>query len=38
MYVNAKMIPIITVPGIGGGWMKDSSEGGEFKSDIFDTL
>jgi hypothetical protein len=21
-----------------GGWMKDSSEGGEFKSDIFDTL
>jgi hypothetical protein len=31
MYVNAKMIPSETVPAIGGGWMKDSSGGGEFK-------
>jgi hypothetical protein len=32
------MIPIETVPGIGGGGMKDSSGGGEFNYDIFDTL
>jgi hypothetical protein len=30
MHVNAKMIPVITIPGIGGG--------GEFKYNIFDTL
>jgi hypothetical protein len=38
MYVNAKMIPVETVPGIGGGGMKESSGGDEFKYDIFDTL
>jgi hypothetical protein len=38
MYVNAKMIPVQTVLGIRGGMMKDSSGGGEFKYDIFDTL
>jgi hypothetical protein len=38
MYVNAKMIPVQTVSGIGGGGMKESSGGGEFKYDIFDTL
>jgi hypothetical protein len=32
------MIPVETFPGIGGGGMKDSSRGGEFKHDIFDTL
>jgi hypothetical protein len=39
MYFNAKMIPVETVPGIREGvGMKESSEGGEFKNDIFDTL
>jgi hypothetical protein len=38
MYVSAKMIPIETVPGIGGGRMKESSGEGELKYDIFDTL
>jgi hypothetical protein len=38
MYVNAKMIPVVTVPGIGGRGIKESPGGGEFKYDIFDTL
>jgi hypothetical protein len=38
MYVNVKMIPIETIPGLRGGRMKESNEGGEFKYDIFDTL
>jgi hypothetical protein len=38
MYVNAKMIPVKTVPGIRGRKMKESSGGGKFKYDIFDTL
>jgi hypothetical protein len=29
MYVNAKMIPVETIPGIRGGGMKESS-GGEY--------
>jgi hypothetical protein len=37
MYVNAKMIPVETVPGM-GRVMKDSSGQGEFKCDMFDTL
>jgi hypothetical protein len=37
MYVNAKMIPVETLPGIGREGMKNSGEG-EFKYDIFDTL
>jgi hypothetical protein len=32
------MIPVQTVPGIEGGGNKESSEGDEFKYDIFDTL
>jgi hypothetical protein len=32
------MIPVETVPGIRGGGMKESSGGGEFKYDIFNTL
>jgi hypothetical protein len=32
------MIPVKTVPGIRGRGMKESSEGGEFKFDIFDAL
>jgi hypothetical protein len=27
MYVNEKMIPVVTVPGIRGGGMKESMEG-----------
>jgi hypothetical protein len=38
MYVNRKMIPLETVPEIKGWGMKESSRGGEFKYDIFDTL
>jgi hypothetical protein len=38
MYVNAKMIPVETVPGIREGRMKDRSRGGEFKYDIFDNI
>jgi hypothetical protein len=38
MYVDAKMIPIETVPGIRGVVMKESSGGDEFKYDIFDAL
>jgi hypothetical protein len=30
MYMN-KMIPVETIPGMGGGKMKESSGGGEFK-------
>jgi hypothetical protein len=37
MYVSAKMIPIETVPGI-GGWRIKEQGGGEFKYNIFDTL
>jgi hypothetical protein len=33
LYVNIKTISIETLPGIGGGWMKESSGGGEFKYD-----
>jgi hypothetical protein len=32
------MIPVETVPEIEGGEVKQSSGGGEFKYDIFDTL
>jgi hypothetical protein len=38
MYVNTKVIPVDTVPGIRGGEMAESSGGGDFKYDIFDTL
>jgi hypothetical protein len=32
------MMPVETVPGIGGGGMNESSGSGEFKYDIFDTF
>jgi hypothetical protein len=38
MYVNAKVTPAETVTGIREGGMKESSSGGEFKCDVFDTL
>jgi hypothetical protein len=38
VYVNAKMIPAETVPGIMGRGMKENSGGSEFKHDIFDTF
>jgi hypothetical protein len=38
MYINAKMIPAETVPGIRVGGWKRAEGGGEFKCDIFDTL
>jgi hypothetical protein len=37
MYVNAKMILVETIPGIGGE-LKESSGRSEFKYDIFDML
>jgi hypothetical protein len=37
MYVNAKMIPVETVPGIRKGWAR-AVVWEEFKYDIFDTL
>jgi hypothetical protein len=37
MYVNAKMIPVVTITSTGLGWIKESSGGEEFKYDIFDT-
>jgi hypothetical protein len=38
VYVNAKMIPFETIPGMEEGDIKESGGGGEFKYDIFDTL
>jgi hypothetical protein len=38
MYVNSKILPVETVPGIIGEGMKESSWVGEFKYYIFDTL
>jgi hypothetical protein len=36
MHVNAKLIPVETVPEIGERGMKESSGRGEFKYDMFD--
>jgi hypothetical protein len=38
MYVNAKLIPVDTIPGIEGEGIKESGGGDELKYDIFDTL
>jgi hypothetical protein len=38
MYVNPKIIPVQTVPGIWGGRIKESCGGDKFKYGIFDTL
>jgi hypothetical protein len=31
MYINGKMRPVKTVPGIGGGELKENDGGSEFK-------
>jgi hypothetical protein len=36
MYINVKLIPVETIPGMGG--VKENGGGGELKYDIFDTL
>jgi hypothetical protein len=38
VYVNAKMIPVETIPGISGGEIKENGGGSEFKYDIYDTV
>jgi hypothetical protein len=38
MYVNLKMTPVETTPGIGQGEMKENGRGSEFSCDIFDAL
>jgi hypothetical protein len=38
LYVKAKMLPDVTIPGMGKGEVKESSGRGELKYDIFDTL
>jgi hypothetical protein len=38
MYVNAKMIPVETVPGIGRGGMKESSWGGDSGVIVIDLI
>jgi hypothetical protein len=35
MYVNAKMRPVETVPGIGGGEIKENGGAGEFTTMIY---
>jgi hypothetical protein len=34
MYENGKMRPVGTIPGMGGGKIKEDDGGGEFKYDI----
>jgi hypothetical protein len=38
MYVNEKLIPVETIPGMRVGGLKENDEGGEFKYDIFAIL
>jgi hypothetical protein len=38
MYVNAKVIPVKTILGIGGGGIKKNGGGSEFKYDIVNIL
>jgi hypothetical protein len=35
MYVNGKMRPVETIPGVGEGEIKEDEGGGEFKYDMF---
>jgi hypothetical protein len=34
MYENGKMRPVETIPGMGGGRIKENGRGGEFNYDI----
>jgi hypothetical protein len=38
MCINAKLIPVETIPGIWGGRAKENYRGDEFMCDILDTL
>jgi hypothetical protein len=38
MYVNGKIRPVRTIPGMGGEEVKENDGGGKFKYDIFDAL
>jgi hypothetical protein len=38
MYENGKMRPAETIPGMGGGRIKENDGGDEFNYDIFDIL
>jgi hypothetical protein len=38
MYVNTKMIPAESIPGMGEGRIMESNGRGKFQYDIFDTL
>jgi hypothetical protein len=38
MYVNGKIRPVETIPGMGGEKIKENDRGGEFNHDIFDIL
>jgi hypothetical protein len=38
MYVNGKMRPVETIPGMEGEGIKENDGGGEFNYDIFDIL
>jgi hypothetical protein len=38
MYVNGKMRPVETVPGVGGGEIKERDGGGELNNDTLDLL
>jgi hypothetical protein len=38
MYENGKMRPVETIPGMGGGKIKENDGGGEFNYDIVDIL
>jgi hypothetical protein len=35
MYVSRRMVPVETIPGMGGGRIKKNDGEGEFKYDIF---
>jgi hypothetical protein len=34
MYENGTMRPVETIPGMGGGWIKEDDGGGDFNYDI----
>jgi hypothetical protein len=38
MFVNGKMRPVETIPGMGGEGIKKNAGGGKFKYDILDIL